>query len=266
MKFLIAGCGNMGGAIMQAALGKTLIQPNELVILEQRPNAFTHAFADLGAMVVEDAANLEGSFEILLLAVKPQDAATLFEQVRASFHPQGLIISIMAGVTLKRLQEAFPQAAIIRAMPNTPASIGEGMTAFVANARCTEVETELALSLFGACGSALHLDEEALIDSVTAVSGSGPAYLFYLAEAMEDAAMDMGFDVHQARLLVGQTLKGASLLLGSAGADPAVLRSQVTSKGGTTFAATTSFDDSGLKARIKKGMLAAQARSQELGG
>jgi len=262
---LFCGCGNMGSAILRSALEKGILWAKETVILEKHPNQYTRDFEAQGCRVIESLEQMKEKAQLVVFAVKPQDAIDLFLAAQPHVEPSSTLISIMAGICIETIELHFPLAAVIRAMPNTPAAIGQGMTAYVGNAQAGEIQLDLAMRLFDSLGKSLQLEKESMIDAVTAVSGSGPAYLFYLAEAMHRAAMDLDFTADEASLLVNQTLVGASALLQQSGEAPGILREKVTSKGGTTAAALQMFDEGKVSAAIQRGMRAASSRSEELG-
>ncbi|MEZ6234470.1 MAG: pyrroline-5-carboxylate reductase [Phycisphaerales bacterium] len=209
----------------------------------------------------------------MLIAVKPQ----MFEAVGAELAPvlsstgqsergEPLVVSIMAGTRAAAIRERLGGAVrVVRAMPNTPARIGQGVTGIAAGPGATEADLAVAERLFRACGPVVVRIDEGLMDAFTAVAGSGPAYLFYLAEAMERAAVAVGFDGATARGMVGQTIRGAAALL-EQGADPAALRAAVTSKGGTTAAATGSLDRDGVAEAVGRAIAAGRDRGRELAG
>ncbi len=262
---LLCGCGNMGGAILKGAFAQGVLWPKETLILEKQTNDYTEAFQAQGCPRIKDLSRLKEKVQLAILAVKPQDSLPLFHQLYPHFAPEGTLISIMAGVSMETISTHFPLASVIRAMPNTPAAIGRGMTVFVGNDKADEIDLDLTKRIFDCLGQSMEIKDEAMMDGVTALSGSGPAYLFYLAEAMMEAAAKLGFSTDQARLLVNQTLIGASHLIKESGEPPSSLRAKVTSKGGTTAAALGVFQEARIKEALIAGIQAAQARSKELG-
>lgn len=264
-RVLFAGCGNMGSAILAGALKNEVLKASEVTLLERFESEKILTFAKDGATWVKEIKDLSGSFDVIFLAVKPQDSETLMEALASYISESGMVISIMAGVGIATMESHFPFATIVRAMPNTPASIGEGATGVTMSKNWGGDEETWAHKFFSSFGLSLFVDSEEKIDLITAVSGSGPAYLFYLAEAMTEQAIEFGFKPHSARLLVNQTLKGAAILLEQSGESASELRAKVTSKGGTTFAATEEFDTHGVKEGIKAGIQKAFERSKELG-
>jgi len=216
-----------------------------------------------GALPGVTLASTPVAAEGAVLAVKPQSAKEAARDLAAVQVPRWL--SIMAGVTLERLQSwAGPQVAVVRAMPNTPALVGAGMTAIAAGANAKEDDLAWAEELLGAVGQVVRVPEEAL-DAVTAVSGSGPAYVFLLADAMAAAGVEQGLDPELSRRLALATVAGAGRLLAEPGADPAALRAQVTSPGGTTEAALSVLEAAGLRQDIVRAVAAAAERSRQIG-
>ena len=202
--------------------------------------------------------------EVVILAVKPQHSREAMERMADVLSPGTLVISIMAGVSLKTLQTTLKHKRVIRSMPNTPAQLQEGMTVWMATGQVSRAQKKLAQSIFSSFGQQLEVTKEELIDAATAVSGSGPAYLFAFAEYLIDAACKLGFSKEQATLLVEQTVRGAALLLDQSDDDASTLRERVTSKKGTTEAALNVFRRERLSQRISRGLTAAYKRAKEL--
>ena len=215
---------------------------------------------------VNNAEAIEGA-DIVVLAVKPQIMQMVCEPLQENFKTQNpLIISIAAGINLENLERWIGDysPAVVRCMPNTPSLVQSGMTGLYANEQVSEEQRNLAESIMRAVGSTLWLDNEDLMDTVTAVSGSGPAYFFLVMEAMQDAAQKMGLNAEDARLLVLQTAFGAAKLALESSDDASVLRQRVTSKGGTTEAALRKLIDGGLPSIFEEALIAAAIRSKEL--
>jgi len=264
-KALIIGCGNMGSAIATALLEKQVFTRETLHILERRETRQTLELEGMGVTVLKEFREITGHQELVLLAVKPQDSALALQALAPHVNDESLVISIMAGITIKQLEAYLPESMIIRAMPNTPSAIQMGMTAYCGNDKVKATDAAVAQVVLGGMGKAIETPNESMIDSATAISGSGPAYLFYLAEAMIEAALEFGFSPKDARDMVTQTLLGASALLDGSSEEAKELRTRVTSKGGTTEAALNTFDQEGIMAGLIKGIKAAKNRSEELG-
>ena len=248
----------MGGALVRGLLASGW--PPDALAVAETDAARRRALAELvpGVAVGEAPVAADGA----VLAVKPQVAEPACRALAAAAVPRWL--SIMAGVPLSRLEQwAGPTVAVVRAMPNTPALVGAGITAVAPGARAGEGELAWAAEVLGAVGEVVRVAEEDL-DAVTAVSGSGPAYVFLLAEAMAEAGAAAGLDPALARRLARSTVAGAGRLLDGQDADPRALRAQVTSPGGTTEAAVGAFEEGGLRALVARAVQAAAARSRAL--
>ncbi len=260
--FAFVGCGNLGGAILARAVGSGALDAARTLVCESDPARRAQAAA-LGARVSADAADARGA-RTLLLAVKPQS----FGDAAARLAPlpgDALVISVMAGWGSAAIRQALGGAArVVRAMPNTPVQVGCGMTAIAAGAGALEADVAEAERVFGAVGRTVRIPEE-LIDAAVAAGGSGPAYLFLLAEAQEAGARALGLDAVTARAMTVQTILGAAQLLAQDGRDAAALRAAVTSKGGTTAAAIAVLEQRGFAQAVADAMRAARDRSAELG-
>jgi len=264
-KALVIGCGNMGSAIATALLEKQIFTRDTLHILERRENRQTLEMEGKGVAILKEFRDITEHQELVILAVKPQDSPLVLQALAPHVNEDSLVISIMAGITIKQLESYLPNSMIIRAMPNTPSAIQMGMTAYCGNSKVKPTDSAVAQVVLGGMGKAIETPNEAMIDSATAISGSGPAYVFYLAEAMIEAALEFGFGPKDARDMVTQTLYGAAALLDGSSEEARDLRIQVTSKGGTTEAALNTFDNEGIMAGLIKGIKAAKSRSEELG-
>jgi len=258
------GAGNMAEAIARAATRGAGIHEEQIIASD--PSEERRAvFNNLDIATVDDNAELIEKAERIVLAVKPQSLDAIGDDLKRIDSKRQLVVSIMAGVTLARLESAVGGAGrYVRTMPNTPLMVQRGMTGIAAGPGASEEDTAFVRALFSGAGEVIEVDEPAL-DAVTAVSGSGPAYLFYLAEAMERAAAGLGLGEHAA-LLARQTLLGAAELLNAELAGPAELRRRVTSPGGTTQAAIGHMDATGVGDGVVAGIEAAAARSRELAG
>jgi pyrroline-5-carboxylate reductase len=260
---VLVGAGKMGGALLDGWLGLGL-DPTHLAVMEPQPSAEIAALASRGVRLnprtLRDAA-------AIVIAVKPQVAPEAVPELAPLIGPETVVVSIMAGRTLRFLGDALPGApALVRAMPNTPASIGRGMTVAVA-ARANDAQRDLAHRLLAAVGAVEWVTDEALMDAVTAVSGSGPAYVFLLAEALAQAGVAAGLSGELAAKLARETVSGSGELLHRSALDAGTLRQNVTSPGGTTAAALdVLMSRDGLTALMTKAIAAATRRSRELAG
>lgn len=267
---LVIGAGSMGGAIIEAILRAQVMDPSRLAIAEPDQGrckgwqvrgiaAFPSAGTAMGWLIRHEPSPGAGQ---VLLAVKPQMLAGLAGELAPAWTGPRTVISILAGTPTTRVAALLPGARVVRAMPNLPAKLGEGCTALCRGGGVTPDDAGLAQAIFEAAGPEVVQMPEAMLDAFTALAGSGPAYVFYLAEAMERAGVDMGFDARAARRIVRQTILGAGRMLDDT--DPAAQRAAVTSKGGTTQAATTVLDDAGVRAAFVRAILAGRVRGGEL--
>jgi pyrroline-5-carboxylate reductase len=261
----LVGAGKMGGAMLDGWLALGL-NPRSVSIFDPKPSPEIEALTTKG-IALNPAKDAAGKPGVVILAVKPQIAPDAMPSVAALVGGETLVISIMAGKTMSFLQAALPNAAIVRAMPNTPAAIGRGIAELVPNAKVTPAQRQTATDLLSATGKIEWIDDEALIDAVTAVSGSGPAYVFLLAEALAQAGIAAGLPKALAEKLARETVAGAGELLYRSPLDPATLRKNVTSPAGTTAAALEILmGPGGFDALMTKAVAAAAKRSKELAG
>ena len=261
---VLAGAGKMGGAMLRAWLDRGLA-PGAISVIDPDPAQDIVALArDAGFALNQPAA----APEVLVLAIKPQalnEAAALSPLAG----PRTLVVSILAGKSIANIRARLPEArAIIRAMPNLPAAVGRGVAGLAAEAGANAAERAVAEALLAATGTAVWLDDERLIDAVTAISGSGPAYVFYLAECLAEAGAALGLPADVAARLARATVEGAGeLLFRNRGRTPAELRESVTSRGGTTAAALdVLMDGDGLAPLIGRAARAAHRRAGTLSG
>src|SRR5580692_4886248 len=255
----------MGGALLEGWL-RLGLDPKNVAVLEPQPAPGLATLAQRGLKLNPDPKSLAG-VAAMVIAVKPQAAAQAVPALAPLVSPSTLVVSIMAGRTLKFLTEALPKpCAIVRAMPNTPAAIGRGITVAVP-LHANEAQRALADRLLSATGAVEWTTDEALMDAVTAVSGSGPAYVFLLAEALTEAGVAAGLPHELAAKLARETVAGSGELLHRSPLDAAVLRENVTSPAGTTAAAlAVLMGQDGLASLMEKAVAAATKRSRELGG
>jgi len=263
----LIGAGNMARALVRGLLqaghpaGRLQVADPDPAQLEQV--GALHASVGIHG----DNRDVAGVANVLVLAVKPQLMANVARQIAAGPRPQGqLIVSVAAGVTLGSLRGWFgPQAPLVRVMPNQPATIGAGISGLAASPTVGERERQIAQYIASATGQAVWLQDESLMDAVTAVSGSGPAYFYLLMEHMERAAVQLGLSPEIAAALTRETALGAARVVIETKAEPARLRAAVTSPGGTTAAALRVFEAANLDAIVRQALAAARDRSAELG-
>ncbi|HWV41119.1 pyrroline-5-carboxylate reductase [Pseudorhodoplanes sp.] len=261
----LVGAGKMGGAMLDGWLALGL-DPRNVVVVEPHPSEELAALSMKG-VVLNPPAGAVTNISTIVLAVKPQVASDVMPSEAAMVGADTLVLSIMAGKTLAFLQQALPKASIVRAMPNTPAAIGRGITVAVPNAAVTPEQRQRAHALLAASGAVEWIDDESLMDAVTAVSGSGPAYVFLLAETLTKAGIEAGLPAPLAAKLARETVSGAGELLRQSPLDPATLRRNVTSPAGTTAAAlAVLMAADGLDPLMRKAVAEAAKRSRELAG
>jgi pyrroline-5-carboxylate reductase len=262
-KLAIIGAGMMGEALATGLLASGWT-PDDIVLADVRGDRLDEVAASLHSRTTTDAREAASSADGTLLAVKPQDAAAALGSLSGAVGPSGLV-SIVAGMRTATIEGPLGgMPSVVRAMPNTPARVGKGVTALATGRHTTDLTKQLAEAVFSAVGPVFWVTEDAL-DAVTALSGSGPAYVFLLAEAMVDAGVELGLEPEVAQALTYETIEGAGRMLTRTGIDPATLRAQVTSKGGTTEAAIAVLEDADLRKTVAEAIAAARRRSQELG-
>ncbi|WBU52601.1 pyrroline-5-carboxylate reductase [Paracoccus sp. SCSIO 75233] len=255
---VLVGCGRMGGAMLTGWLAKG-IAPAAVTVID--PNAKPD-WADKGVRLNQTPPDNPA---VLVLAVKPQMMGSVLDELSAG--GDTLVLSVAAGVTLAAYDSAFPAGKIIRAMPNTPAAIGRGITAIIGNSAAGPEALDLAEGLLSVVGEVVRLEAESQMDAVTALSGSGPAYVFHMIEAMTQAGMEQGLPEELALQLARATVAGAGALAMSDDTPPSALREAVTSPGGTTAAGLAKLmdQDDGLPPLMARTIKAAADRSRELG-
>jgi pyrroline-5-carboxylate reductase len=262
VKLGVIGGGVMGSAIVSRLLIQGVYQPTEILISEPTLQQRESLQQQYGVGVTGDN-NLATIAPVLLLAIKPQ----IFNKVVGELSqpsPTQLIISILAGVSIYQLEQAFPDRAVIRAMPNTPATVGMGMTAISAGNQVSAAQLELATQLFQAVGEVVTVPES-LMDAVTGLSGSGPAYVAIAIEALADGGVAAGLPRQIADKLALQTVLGTAQLLNESKLHPAQLKDRVTSPGGTTITGVTKLEQAGFRSALIEAVIAAAKRSRELG-
>ena len=265
----ILGCGSMGTAILTGMLHHG-INPTQVKVTAKRTEsaealAKKHKVTAYATEYQPNANNLavEGA-QLVLLAVKPAYITEVLDQVSSVLREDALIVSVAAGVTTETIEQHVPKGvAVVRAMPNTPALIGKGVTGISAGSRVSQEQLALVDELFSAVGKTLVIPEEQ-IDALSTISGSGPAYVFFFIEEFIKAAMALGFSQEEAYLMVSETFLGAAALLVKTQADPADLRRQVTSPNGTTMKAVAVMEEANLDELFIKATSAALARAKEI--
>jgi pyrroline-5-carboxylate reductase len=263
-RIAILGAGVMGETLLSAILDSGRA-PAHVVVSEKREDRAAELRETYGVAVTGNAEAVVDA-DVVLLVVKPQDVPALLDEIAGSVRPGATVVSLAAGIRIDAMTAALPDGvAVVRAMPNTPALVGEGMFGISPGPGVDEQQLAEVVSLLESGGKVVVVDEDRQ-DGVTAVSGSGPAYVFYLAEAMIDGGVEAGLDAETARILATQTLVGAAKLLSTSDDDATELRRRVTSPNGTTAAAIEAFDERDVHDALVAGVLAAARRSAELSG
>jgi pyrroline-5-carboxylate reductase len=265
-KIAIIGCGNMGMAFARSFLQYDLVSRENLLLVEKNKERCTILKSAKEGVVIHTVSPELKTYDLIILAVKPQDFDELATELKENIIDDQLILSIMAGITIKRIQERLDHNAVIRAMPNTPAMLGMGITGFTSAEGISIAKLFKVENLINATGRSIYLEDEKMLDAVTALSGSGPAYFYYFVKHMIEAGRKMGFDEGTAQLLVKQTMLGAYHLINNAELSLDELIAAVSSKGGTTEAALRIFNQNQLNDIIEEGILKAEMRSRELSG
>ncbi len=260
-RIAVVGGGVMGEALI-VGLQRRLTPVPSIVVAEKREDRGADLAMRFGVQIAAPAAAVAGA-DVVIIVVKPQDFRSVVDQIAADVPDGALVISIAAGITTSSIEEAIPHANVVRAMPNTPARLELGVTGVSAGANCDRAAFARAEQLLASVGTVISVPES-LQDAITAVSGSGPAYVFFLAEAMMAGAMAVGLSTADARNAVVNTLLGAAHLLDVSGEEPAALRAMVTSPGGTTAAAIAVLEKNETLDSFVAAIVAARDRSREL--
>ncbi|MCA9529028.1 MAG: pyrroline-5-carboxylate reductase [Myxococcales bacterium] len=260
------GAGNMAGALIEGLIRAGVASPGDIVASEPRDERRAELEAAHGIRTSADNVEAVAGADVVVLSVKPQIIDDVLADLSEALTPDALVISIAAGVPLARLEAGLPpETRVIRTMPNTPALVGAGATALAGGTHATGDDLALARKLFDAVGITFVVGE-GLIDAVSGLSGSGPAFVYLFIEALSDGGVEMGLPRATALALAAQTVRGAGAMALAPGAHPAQLKDQVTSPGGTTIAGVHALERGGLRAAVMDAVKAATERSRELGG
>ncbi len=259
------GSGVMAEAMIAGILRGGLVQPGQLIASHGRVERREHLAREYGIRTT--ASNLEAieGADVILLGIKPQMLAKVGREVGPHLRRGQLVLSVLAGATSTALTGILGHDQVVRSMPNTPARLGKGMTVWYATPECTPEQRAQAATLLGALGRELEVDDEKMVAMATAVSGTGPTYVFLVMEALIDAAVHLGFPRHVAHDLVIETLEGSTLFAKQSGLHPAELRNMVTSPGGTSAAALHALESGRLRTVLSEAVWAAFRRTVELG-
>jgi pyrroline-5-carboxylate reductase len=258
------GTGNMGEALIRGLLKVGVAEPSQVVGSDPRSDRTAELAEKYGIRTTTDNREIARQADIIILAVKPQVMERVLDEIGPEIHAHALVISIAAGVPLSAIEARLPQARVIRTMPNTPALVGAGATAIAVGGHATGDDLKAARRIFDSVGMTVALDE-AQMDAVTGLSGSGPAYVFLVIEALADAGVKVGLSRHHAQALAAQTLLGSAKLLIETNEHPGRLKDMVTSPGGTAIAGLHTIEAGGLRTTLMDAVEAATKRSQELG-
>lgn len=267
MRIGFIGCGKMGGALLGGLLESGVCDAEDVRVAVRSESSLT-TIREMGladSHISQNGADAVRESDVILLCVKPHDAISALENVREALKEK-LLISVVAGLKIEALQKAAGDSVrIIRVMPNTPSLIGEGMSVFAVSETTTGEDAKRVEEIFEEVGDVARVEKESLLDAVTGVSGSGPAYVFTMIEALADGGVRMGLPRDLALRLASQTLAGASLMVIETGEHPAQLRDNVTSPGGTTIAGLEALEKNGIRFALMSAVRAATERSRELG-
>ncbi len=259
------GAGVMGASMIQGLLNQKLVAPARITASGPRDKRRTELVERYG--ICATASNVEAARAgaIVVLSIKPQMLARVLAELRGNIREDQLLISIAAGGRIATIAQGLSHKAIVRAMPNTPAQIGEGLTVWTATPNVTEAQREQARTVFQALGKEIFVDDEKYLDMATAVSGTGPTYVFMVLEALIDAAVHLGFPRHLAHDIVIETMRGSILFAAQSDRHPAELRNMVTSPGGTSAEAIYQMEKGTLRTVLSKAVWAAYQKSRLLG-
>ena len=263
-KITFIGPGVMAEAMIAGLLRKKLAQPENIIISGPREERSELLHKKYGIKTTTDNTSAASQADVVILSVKPQRLSDVMKGLKG-IQSEALVLSIIAGANIKKISTGLKHKAIVRSMPNTPGQIGEGITVWASSKEVTGEQQETARAILGALGDEVFVEDESYLDMATALSGSGPAYVFLFTEALIDAGVHMGFPRRIAEQLVLQTIKGSASFYQQAARHPATLRNQVTSPGGTSAEALYYLEKAGFRTAISRAVWAAYQRSLELG-
>ena len=263
-KIAFIGPGVMAEAMITGLLHKKLAKPENITASGPRAERGAELNKKYRIKTTTDNASTASQADVVVLSVKPQRLSEVMKGLY-KIKPEALVLSIVAGASIQKISRALKHQAVVRSMPNTPGQIGEGITVWTASARTSKEQQEIARQILGALGEEVFVEDESYLDMATALSGTGPAYVFLFTEALIDAGVHLGFPRRIAEQLVLQTVKGSVSFYHQAGRHPATLRNQVTSPGGTSAEALYYLEKAGFRTAISRAVWAAYQRSLELG-
>ena len=265
MKIAVLGAGNMGLSFSKSFLKYELIKPENLHLITRKPEKIekiSHEFPGAKISSFQDLKEIDA--DLVIIAVKPQDFQFVAENISFQFKENQMLLSIMAGIKIEKIQKYFNHQKVVRAMPNSPTLLGMGITGYTAAEGILFADLMQIERFLNSTGRSVYLEDENLLDGVTALSGSGPAYFYYIVDAMIKAGTEMGIEENLAKLFVKQTMLGAYHLINNSDKNLEELIKDVASKGGTTEAALKTFEENDLKDILRRGVLAAENRSRKL--
>jgi len=264
-RLAFVGGGAMGESMIRGVLKAGVVTPEGVAVYDVNPERCDALASAHGVRIADSERCAADGAELVVLAVKPQSMANVLKQLRGALAPGQTALSVAAGVPLERLTTGLDHAAVVRAMPNTPAQVGAGMSVWTAAPAVDAAGRRRAAAVLGGLGRAIEVEDEAYLDMATAVSGSGPGYVFLFLEALTDAGVHVGLPRTVADELARETLIGSGIMARETGSHPAALRNMVTSPGGTTAAGLAALEEGGLRAAVDRAVWAAYERSRALG-
>ena len=265
MKVLVIGAGNMGLTYAEGMAKSSLLNKRKLMIYDISSEKITTLKKDPLFDVYENIEDCLPQADMVFVAVKPYHCEELLERIKPMINPEQIFVSLMAGVTIDKIQTLLGTKKVIRTMPNLPAKVGKGVTSYTGAKEVSRVEMLMVRNLLDTTGESIKVENENFIDASTGISGSGPAYVFYFMQSMLEAALKMGFSSNDSKILVSSTFEGAVELFNQSDLSPNSWMDRVASKGGTTRAALDSMEDNNVKELIKEAAYAAFDRAVELG-
>src|SRR5512145_1153073 len=263
-KIAFIGPGVMAEAVIAGLLRKKLAKPENIIASGPRHERGAELHKKYGVQTTTDNAFAASHADVVVLSIKPQRLSEVMKGLKG-IRDDALVLSIIAGASMKKIGAGLKHKAVVRSMPNTPGQIGEGITVWTASKEVTEEQRAITRNILGALGEEVFVEDESYLDMATALSGTGPAYVFLFTEALIDAGVHMGFPRRIAEQLVLQTIKGSAFFYHQADRHPATLRNQVTSPGGTSAEALYYLEKAGFRTAISRAVWAAYQRSLELG-
>lgn len=266
MQIAFIGGGVMGTAMIKGLLARKLVSPDAIIASDISPARLEALGRDYAIRTTSDNKHALEGREIVVLAIKPQNLGQVMAELKGHLGPEQLALSIVAGADLAQLSRGLAHNGVVRVMPNMPAQIGEGMSLWTATSQVSQKKKEAVGSILGALGKEIYVTDERYLDMATAVSGSGPAYIFLIIESLIDAAVHIGLPRDIAGELVLQTVLGAARFAQDTGKHPAELRNLVTSPGGTTAEGLLQLEEGGLRAILAQAVFAAHNKAEELRG